>query len=426
MSEFIEIKVGEKSYQFPLISGTDGKKGIDIRELHQKTGLISYDPGFFNTAYAVSRISRRDPNSGELNYRGYDIADLVQHSTFVETSYLLIYGKLPTEQQLKDFSLKLSKHSLIHEDMINLFDGFPGKGHPLAVLSVMVTSLSSYYPEEYEESLDKGIDHSARLLAKIRTIAAFSYKKIVGQPFVYPLDKHPYCTNFLYMLFSIPSKDYIPTEDIDRILNQLWILYADHEQNVSNTTVQVIGSTQANLFASISSAINALWGPREGGRQVAAVGLIEDILKSRKSVPEYFEKFKGDSEKLFGNGFGHKAYEAKSRRAIIASKLFHDFYKKNPIGPIAEVALKIEEYMQNDEYYINQNLYPNLEFYSAVIFNSLGIPKELFTAMQVIGKLPGWLAHWREQRVSGNYSKARPKQIYSGEMGRKYIPLSER
>ncbi|WP_167882289.1 citrate/2-methylcitrate synthase [Leptospira langatensis] len=427
MSDFVELKVGDQVHRLPLITGTDGKKGIDIRELHNKTGLISYDPGFFNTAYAQSKISRRDSMTGDLHYRGYDVAELVHYSSFVETSYLLIYGELPTEKQLKEFSMKLSKHSLIHEDMINLFDGFPGKAHPLAVLSVMVSSLSSYYQDEYEEYLDRGIDQAARLLAKIRTISAFSYKKMIGQPFVYPLDRHPYCTNFLYMLFSLPSLKYQPTEDHDRILNQLWILYADHEQNVSNTTVQLIGSTQANIFASVSSAINALWGSREGGRQVAAVELIEDIIKSKLSVPEFFERMKKGELAYQSTCFGHDAYKVKSKRSTIAQKLFVDFYKQKKLDPIAEIALQVDEYVSKDSFYLEKNLYPNLEFYSAILFHSLGIPKELFTAMQAIGKLPGWLAHWREQRLTVDSShKVRPRQIYTGETSRKYKQILER
>ncbi|EJZ40701.1 citrate (Si)-synthase [Leptospira licerasiae str. MMD4847] len=421
------MKFGDQVHRLPVITGTDGNKGIDIRDLHTKTGLTSYDPGFFNTAYAQSKISRRDPLTGDLQYRGYDVAELVHYSTFVETSYLLIYGDLPNEKQLKEFSMKLSKHSLIHEDMINLFDGFPGRAHPLAVLSVMVSSLSSYYQDEYEEYLDRGIDQAARLLAKIRTIAAFSYKKMIGQPFVYPVDRHPYCTNFLYMLFSIPSVKYQPSEEHDRILNQLWILYADHEQNVSNTTVQLIGSTQANIFASVSSAINALWGSREGGRQVAAVELIEDIIKSKLSVPEFFERMKKGEYQLHSTCFGHDAYKVKSKRSTIAQKLFIDFYKQKKLDPIAEVALQVDDFVSKDSFYLEKNLYPNLEFYSAILFHSLGIPKELFTAMQAIGKLPGWLAHWREQRIGVNAShKVRPRQIFTGETHRKYRQILER
>ncbi|PJZ26716.1 citrate synthase [Leptospira hartskeerlii] len=427
MSDFVELKFGDQVHRLPVITGTDGNKGIDIRDLHTKTGLTSYDPGFFNTAYAQSKISRRDALTGDLQYRGYDVAELVHYSTFVETSYLLIYGDLPTEKQLKEFSMKLSKHSLIHEDMINLFDGFPGRAHPLAVLSVMVSSLSSYYQDEYEEYLDRGIDQAARLLAKIRTISAFSYKKMIGQPFVYPLDRHPYCTNFLYMLFSIPSVKYQPSEEHDRILNQLWILYADHEQNVSNTTVQLIGSTQANIFASVSSAINALWGSREGGRQVAAVELIEDIIKSKLSVPEFLERLKKGDYQRHSTCFGHDAYKVKSKRSTIAQKLFLEFYKQKKLDPIAEIALQVDDYVSKDPFYLEKNLYPNLEFYSAILFHSLGIPKELFTAMQAIGKLPGWLAHWREQRIGVNAShKVRPRQIFTGETHRKYRQILER
>ncbi|NUM42406.1 MAG: citrate synthase [Leptospiraceae bacterium] len=408
-----------------MSEGTDGSQGIHIGELYNKTGLVTIDPGYFNTASGVSEISKRDADKGELIYRGYHIEDLVKNSTFVETSYLLIYGSLPTQNELSDFSKRLSKHSLIHENMINLLDGFPGKAHPLAVLSVMVMSLSSYYPDNYEESLDRGIDLVTRLLAKIRTIAAYIYKKMVGQPFNYPQDKLPYCTNFLQMMFAIPTEPYEVKPEHDKILNQFWIMYAEHEMNVAAATVEMIGSTQANLFASISAGMSALWGSREGGKNVAAVELIEDILKNGGDVKNYFEKFKNGGAKLDSNGFGHEAYKGTSPRSVVAKELFRNFYK-NTKDPIAETALKVEEYVLNDPYFIKENLYPNLDFYSGVIFHSLGIPKNMFTVMQTIGKLPGWLAHWRQLRLQTKTSKARPRQIYTGKVGLTYKPIEKR
>ncbi len=420
-----ELIVDGKKIELSIVEGTDEKSGIDISNLYDQTGYVAYDPGFFNTAIGKSNVSRRDSEKNTLSYRGYSIEELVYNSTFVETAYLLIYGNLPTKDELSRFSKALSKHSMIHEDMLNLFDGFPGKAHPLAVLSTMVMSLSSYYTEDFEESIEKGIDLTSRLLAKVRTIAAFSYKKMVGQPFIYPLDKLPYCSNFLYMLFKVPAEPYEVNPDYEKLLNQLWILYADHEQNVAATTVQLVGSTKANLFASISAGISALWGSREGGQSVAAVEMIETIMKEKLSLSSYFENLRKQGHLEQSTILGHSAYKGVSPRAVVAKKIFHDFLNKYNF-PTLEEAAKVEEFLLKDSYFVENNLYPNLEFYSGILFYSIGIPKNMFTLMQAIGKLPGWLAHWRELRLSGDYKKARPRQVYIGEMDRKYIPISER
>ncbi|MCB1142471.1 MAG: citrate synthase [Leptospiraceae bacterium] len=423
MSQKAELIIKGKKYELDIFTGTDGRSGIDISNLYKETGYVAVDPGFFNTAVGNSRVSRRDASEGTLTYRGYDVGDLVKNSTFVETAYLLIYGDLPKKEQLTDFSKRLSKHSLIHEDMVNLFDGFPGKAHPLAVLSTMVMSLSSYYSEEYEESIDKGVDQVSRLLAKVRTISAFSYKKMIGQPFIYPLDRLPYCSNFLHMLFSVPAESYNVDPYYEKLLNQLWILYAEHEQNVAATTVQLVGSTKANLFASISAGISALWGSREGGQSVAAVELLEEILENNGDFERIIEEMKNSD--MVPTFIGHSAYEKTSPRALVAREIFKEFCG-NYISPILDVAKKVENYFLNDPYFIERNLYPNLEFYSGVMFYSMGIPKNMFTLMQAIGKLPGWLAHWRELRVNNNYKKARPRQIYTGEMNRKYVGIDKR
>jgi citrate synthase len=426
MSESIKLNINGKDFEFPLVVGTDGNKGIDFTSLYSKTGLVSFDPGLFNTAFGYSKVSKRDPIANELYYRGYSVEDLALNSTFVETAYLLIYGDLPNATDQANFSKKLSKHSMIHEDMINLFDGFPGKNSPLAYLSALMTSLSTYYPEDYEEGLDKGIDQTARILAKIRTIAAFSYKKMIGQPLIYPLDRLPYCSNFLHMMHAVPAEPYEVDPSYDRVLNQIWILYADHEQNVSNTAVQIVGTAKANLFASIGAGICAQFGVREGGRTIAAVELIQEIIKSKVTVSDYMERLKKSDTDLHSLGFGHKAYEGISPRARVAKTIFNDFYKNRTLTPVEEKAMEIVEFTTKDSYFLERNLYPNLEFYSAVIFHTLGIPKQLFSVMQTIGRLPGWLAHWRELRKKGDFSKVRPKQIYVGENNRKYIPIQSR
>ncbi|HRG47236.1 MAG TPA: citrate/2-methylcitrate synthase [Leptospiraceae bacterium] len=420
-----ELNLDGKSFPLNIVTGTDGKQGLDIKNLYNSTGMVTVDPGCFNTAISESSVSRRDPDKGQLSYRGFQIDDLVKNSTFVETSYLLIYGELPKEAELKDYSRRLSKHSMIHEDMINLFDGFPGKAHPLAVLSTMVMSLSSYYTDEYEESRDRGVDQVTRLLSKIRTIAAFSYKRMIGQPFVYPIDKLPFCTNFLHMLFSVPSEPYIVPKDQDRLLNQLWILYGDHEQNVAATTVQLIGSTKANLFASISAGISALWGSREGGQSVAAVEFLENILKSGKDYKTYLSDASVREDLTKANFLGHEAYNVKSPRAIVAREIFREFFKTHH-SPLVDLAFEVDEYISNESFFADKNLYPNLEFYSGILFNSIGIPKNMFTLMQAIGKLPGWLAHWRELRIRSNFKKARPRQIYIGNLNKTHIPVEKR
>ncbi|MBK8395976.1 MAG: citrate synthase [Leptospiraceae bacterium] len=420
-----ELNLDGKSFPLNIITGTDGKQGLDIKNLYDSTGVITFDPGSFNTAVGESSVSRRDPDKGQLSYRGFQIDDLVKNSTFVETSFLLIYGELPKKAELEDFSHRLSKHSMIHEDMINLFDGFPGKAHPLAVLSTMIMALSSYYTDEYEESADRGVDQVTRLLSKIRTIAAFSYKKMIGQPFVYPIDKLPFCTNFLHMLFSVPTEPYKVPEDHDKLLNQLWILYGDHEQNVAATTVQLVGSTKANLFASISAGISALWGSREGGQSVAAVELLENILKSGKDYKSYLSDENVRAELVKANFLGHEAYIVKSPRAIVARQIFHEYFKTHH-SPLVDLAFNVDDYITNESFFKEKNLYPNLEFYSGILFNSIGIPKNMFTLMQAIGKLPGWLAHWRELRIRSNFKKARPRQIYIGNIDKSYIPVDKR
>ena len=423
MEEKVRFSYQGKEYSFPVLTGSDGKQGIDIGELYNQTGLVSYDPGLYNTAIGISNISIKDPKEGDLSYRGFPVEELVKKSSFVETAWLLIYGDLPSRAQLQEFSQELSRNSMIHEDMVNLFDGFPGKAHPLAILSVMVTSLSTY-DESDIRNLTTGIDTVTGLLGRIRTMAAFSYKKMIGQPFIYPQTKLPYCENFLNMLFATPASSYTHSPYHARILNQFWILYAEHEQNVSTAAVEIVGSTQANVFASIAAGITALWGTREGGRNVAAIELLEDIINTGGDYKKYFEKFKSEEKLLYPNGFGHRAYDVISPRARIARNLFLDFYKNNPIDKTAALAMEIDEYILNDPFFVEKKFYPNIEFYSGAIFNSIGIPKEMFSVMQAIGKLPGWIAHWKELQLNVRY--VRPRQIYNGSLNRQYIPIDHR
>lgn len=417
-----ELKIDGKTFELPILTGTDGKSGIDIQNLYNSTGYITFDPGLYNTATNFSNISIKDPRKGMLSYRGYSIDDLTKNSTFVETAYILIYGKLPTVDEISNFSRNLSKNSMIHEDMANLFDGFPGKAHPLAILSVMITSLSTYYDSDDSAS----IEQVTRLLGTIRTMAAFSYKKLIGQPFIFPQAKLPYAENFLYMLFSTPSNPYSPPASHVKILNQLWILYAEHEQNVSTATVEIIGSIQANLFVAISAGITALWGTREGHKNSAAIALLEDIKRSGSDYKSYFDKYLDADIQNYPVGFGHTAYDVVSPRAIVGRKLFIDFYNNNPHDELTSLAIEIDDYILNHPVFQKKKFYPNLQYYSGAIFHSLGIPKEMFPVMQAIGKLPGWIAHWREIQLKHQYTYVRPKQIYDGVMNQTYIPREER
>lgn len=413
----VELKIDGNTHEIPIIVGKDGKQALDISNLYKKTGFITFDPGFKNTAFQESSISHINPETGELTYRGYKIEDLAKYYSFVAVSYLIIFGELPNKENLEKYSKKLSSHSLIHEDMINLFDGFPSKTHPLSILSTMVTSLSSYYPEVYSED-ENGIDQVTSLLAKVRTITAFSYRRMLGLPFEYPQTKLPYCSNFLNMMFTKPNKKFEIPEVYEKTLNQLWILYAAHEINTAATAILVVANTRANIFASISAGISSLWGSREGGQNIAAVSLVEHILNDQSDYKLFFERLKKGEEALHSTGFGHSAYNVKSARDKVAQSIFHEFYKYHPLDPVAELAMKIEEYVSKDSYYQENNLYPNLEFYSGIMFHSLGIPKEIFTSMQVIGKLPGWLALWRELWKHGEYTRPRPQQIYQGLLKR--------
>ncbi|GIX40943.1 MAG: citrate synthase [Leptospiraceae bacterium] len=419
--------------RLPLVQGTDNKTAVDIHFLNQETGLTTYDSALNNTSIAKSKISYIDSINGKLYYRGYDVEELVEKSTFVETSFLLIYGHLPTKTEMEKFSLSLSKHSMIHESMRLFFDAFPGDAHPLAILATLVTALSAYYPSSFEENMAKGIDIRTRLLAKVRTLAAWSYKKSVGEPIIYPRDELPYCTNFLNMMFANPAEPYHVDPIDDRILNQILILYADHEMNATTTTVRVVASGRANLFACINAGICSLWGSRESDANVPPVTMLQEMINRNISPEDYFRDFIYGKKQLKLNGLGHNAYEKEDPRARVSRRLFKEYYKikiqKNPSlmhDPIIKKGLEVEEYVLNHPIFKEMNLYPNVEFYSALIFKLLGIPPEMNNVIRAIGKLPGWLAHWTEQRENPDRKVFRPRQIYVGELNKKYIPIEQR
>ncbi|MCB1318265.1 MAG: citrate synthase, partial [Leptospiraceae bacterium] len=419
--------VNNKEYQLPVRTGSYGGQALDITELYERTGLYSFDPTLNNTAVTTSKITWIDAAHGKLLYRGYDIESLVDNSSFVEVSYLLTYGHLPTADEYRQYSLSLSKHSLIHESMKNFFDSFPGDAHPLAILATMVTALSSYYPDTYEQHKKQGVDVKTRLLAKVRTLAAWAYKKSIGHPVIYPRDELPYCANFLNMMFAVPAEPYTVDRDDEKVLNQFLILYSDHEQNIATSTVRLLGSTRANLFVCINAGISALWGARESGVNVQTVPMIEHMIQHNMTPDEFFKPFIDGREALRSNAFGHRKYENIDPRASISKRLFHAYYHDHPDrnDPFIQKALEVEEFTQGHPFFKEVGFYPNLDFYSALVFRLMRIPTTMNNVIRVIGKLSGWLAHWQEQR-DDNLRTMRPQQLYTGEQERQFVPIQER
>jgi citrate synthase len=418
----------EQTIELPVIRGTEGEKAIDIGSLRAKTGYVCIDPAFVNTASTTSGITFLDGEQGILRYRGVPIEQLGEKSTFVETSYLLVYGKLPNRGELSRFSTLLTRHSLIHEDMKRFFDGYPSTAHPMAILSAMVLSLSSFYPEAIDVKNTELIDiTAARLLAKVRTIAAFSYKKSIGQPFVYPQNSLSYCANFLNMMFSVPAEPYEIDEDVVKVLNLLLILHADHEQNCSTSTVRLVGSSKANLFASVAAGICALWGPLHGGANQEVVTMLESIRSDGGDVAKFVKLAKDKSSGFRLMGFGHRVYKNYDPRARLIKAAADKILAKLGIkDPMLDIALRLEEVALKDPYFVERKLYPNVDFYSGIIYRALGFPTNMFTVMFALGRLPGWIAHWREMNEDTSTKIGRPRQIYSGENARDYTLLEER
>jgi citrate synthase len=426
MSENAKIILDGKEYSLPVIVGSEGEKAIDISSLRTKTGYITLDNGYVNTGATTSAITFLDGEAGILRYRGIPIEQLAENSTFVETSYLLIYGELPTREQLDNFSRLLTKHSMIHEDMKHFFDGYPVTAHPMAILSSMVCSLSSFYPESLNafENMDMT---ATRLLAKLRTIAAFSYKKSVGQPIMYPLNHLSYCANFLRMMFAVPAEEYEIDEDMVRALNILLILHADHEQNCSTSTVRMVGSSHANLFACISSGILALWGPLHGGANQKVLEMLEEINKNNIKCKDYVAMVKDNKANTRLMGFGHRVYKSYDPRAKILKQMTDVILKKRGVDdPLLDLAKELEAAALSDPYFIERNLYPNVDFYSGILYKAMGIPTNMFTVMFAIGRLPGWIAQWKEMMEDPHTKIGRPRQIYTGHTERAYVPIDKR
>jgi citrate synthase len=426
--EIAELTLGSTKFEAQITTGSEGEKALDISSLRAKTGLVTIDPAYMNTASTKSAITFLDGEKGILRYRGIPIEQLAEQSTFVETSFLLIYGHLPSEPELKKFSTLLTRHSLIHEDMKRFFDGFPSTAHPMAVLSSMVVSLSSFYPDALDVDNKDQIDITiARLMAKLRTIAAFAYKKSIGQPFVYPQNSLSYCANFLNMMFSVPAEPYEPDPEVVKVLNLLLILHADHEQNCSTSTVRMVGSAKANLFASISAGICALWGPLHGGANQEVIEMLEMIKADGGNVAKYVELAKKKDSHFRLMGFGHRVYKNFDPRAKIIKVAADTVLAKLGIkDPLLEIAKGLEEAALRDSYFVERKLYPNVDFYSGIIYRALGFPTNMFTVLFALGRLPGWIAHWKEMMEDPTTKISRPRQIYTGATVQDYVPLEQR
>jgi citrate synthase len=426
MADNAKLTLEGKEYEVPVVVGSENEKALDISRLRAQTGHITLDSGYVNTGSTTSAITYLDGEKGILRYRGIPIEQLAEKSTFVETSYLLIYGHLPTKEQLAKFSYLLTMHSMIHEDMKHFFDGYPATAHPMAILSSMVCSLSAYYPESLNvfESFDSQVP---RLLSKLRTIAAFSYKKSIGHPMMYPQNHLSYCANFLQMMFAVPAQPYEVDEDVVKALNMLLILHADHEQNCSTSTVRLVGSSQANMYASVSAGILALWGPLHGGANQAVIEMLEQIHNSGTSCKDFITSVKDKDSKSRLMGFGHRVYKSYDPRAKILKQMTDVILSKRGVNdPLLDLAKEMEETALSDSYFVERNLYPNVDFYSGLLYKVMGIPVNMFTVMFAIGRLPGWIAHWKEMMDDPQTKIGRPRQIYTGGNSRDYVPIDKR
>ena len=425
MTDSVKLIYGDKEYQLPVIAGTEGERAIDISKLRQETGLITLDPGFANTGSCTSSITFMDGEKGILRYRGIPVEQLAEESTFKETAYLLIHGRLPTQNELTKFSVMLNDNSLVHEDMRSFYESYPRSSHPMGILSSMVNALRSFYPELHnlEEEINMTV---TRLLSKVRTLAAMSYKISRGHKVVYPRPDLAYCANFLNMMFDTPVRPYDPDPDVVKALNVFWILHADHEQNCSTSAVRVVGSARVNLYAAISAGIAALWGPLHGGAKQAVVEMLSHVVENR-NMKQLVERAKDRNDPFRLMGFGHRVYKTFDPRMKIMKKMCDTLLEKlNISDPLLDVAVELEQIALNDDYFIEHNLYPNVDFYSGIVLRAIGIPTNMFTVMFAIGRLPGWIAQWKESIDDPNWKLSRPRQIYTGPKETSYVPIEDR
>ncbi len=421
----VRLEYGGKTVDLPVLRSTTGEECIDITELRAKTGLTTFDPGFGNTAACASKITYVNGEKGILRYRGIPIETVAEKMTFVETAWLLIYGRLPTMAEMKAFSTRLTNNELLHEGLLHHFDAFPPNGQPMSILSAVVNSLICYSPEIMDTTDEEAMRNAvAAIISKVRTIAAFSYRKAMGLPFVYPDPARSYCENFLHMMFSIPHRPHQPTPEAVKALNLFLMLHADHEQNCSTSTVRIVGSAETNLFSSVASGVCALWGKLHGGANVAVFEMLSRLANGDESVESFVERVKNKQARLMG--FGHRVYKTFDPRAKILKKAVFDLLEtERADDPLINIALKLEETALNDDYFKERHLYPNVDFYSGMILRALRIPLNMYTVMFAIGRVPGWIAHWREGN-EGARRLVRPRQLYQGAVETPFLPLDLR
>ena len=428
MAETVKLTYQGKTYEFDVMEGSCGEKSVDITSLRKQTGLITYDPGFMSTGSCQSAITFLDGEKGILLYRGIPIEELAEKSTFIETAYLLIYGELPTRKQLEYFDYHITHHTMIHESIKNFYDGFPHKPHPMAVCSAVVGSLATFYKNELSVRDEKEIEITIqRLLAKLPTIAAYSYKKSIGQPFPYPDNSLGYAANFLNMMFSTPAEKYEVDPLAAKALEVLLIIHSDHEQNCSTSAVRLVGSSMCNLFASVSAGIYALWGPLHGGANQAVIEMLQNIHEDGGNVKKFTEQAKDTKNPIRLMGFGHRVYKSHDPRSRIIKDMTHKILEKlGTKEPLMEIALELEQVALKDNYFIEKKLYPNVDFYSGLIYKALNIPINMFTVMFAMGRLPGWIAQWKEMQEDPNFKIGRPRQLYTGPVAKEYVPIEKR
>ncbi len=428
MADSIQLSLDGKTYPYPVITGTENERGIDISRLRSDTGLITLDPGYGNTGSCQSAITYIDGDKGILRYRGIPIEEFAGHPNFIEVAWLLIFGRLPTEPELARFRGRLTANAHLHEAMKHTFEGFPITAPPMAITSAMINTLGCFHPELY--SLDDEVlleEAAARLISKIRTIAAFTYRRVNGLPYIYADPKLRYCANFLHMMFSMPYQQHVADPEIEDALNLIFILHADHEQNCSTSTVRMVGSSKANLFASCAAGVCALWGPLHGGANAEVLDMLEKIHAGGMTAEKYIELSKKKDNNIRLMGFGHRVYKNYDPRAKMLQSVCERVLKKLDVkDPLLDIARKLEELALKDDYFVARKLYPNVDFYSGMIMRAMGIPTDMFTVLFAIGRLPGWIAHWKEQHDDPASKIARPRQIYTGPVNRHYVPIDQR
>ncbi|MCY3729454.1 MAG: citrate synthase [Nitrospira sp.] len=428
MKQLSTLHVDDQTTALPVVTGAEGERVLDVTTLRARTGLTTFDPGYVNTASCSSGITFVKGDQGILRYRGIPIEQLAEHSNFLETAYLLIYGNLPTQHEYQRFTNAITRHTLLHEDVKRFYDGFPKDAHPMAILSAVIGALSTFYQDSHDPTDPQQVEISThRLLAKIPAIAAYSYKKSIGQPFVYPDNALDYCSNFLSMMFSVPSEPYAVNSVVTKALNLLFIIHADHEQNCSTSTVRLVGSSHANLFASVSAGIYALWGPRHGGANQQVMEMLQTIHADGDNVRKYIDLAKDRTHPFRLAGFGHRVYKHYDPRARILKRACEQVLEVLGIhDPLLDVAKNLEDAALKDDFFVSNKLYPNVDFYSGMIYKAIGFPVNMFTVVFAIGRLPGWIAHWREMMQDPRLKIGRPRQLYTGPSQTKYVPMDQR